>query len=202
MNALAQIWIGTRGDRPRMAGLSAGDVEPAALILAIAGRADREAFTQLFNHFAPRVKGYLMRLGASAVAAEELAQETLLMVWRKAGQYDPSRAGASTWIFTIARNLRIDALRRDRPAPPAEDPADKRVEPLADTLVLAVERDGRVRKALQTLSREQAQIVELSFFSEEPHSVIAERLKLPLGTVKSRLRLAMARLRTLLEDMQ
>ena len=202
MNALAQIWIGTRGDGPRMGGVSTGDFEPTALILAIAGRGDREAFTQLFNHFAPRVKGYLMRLGASAVAAEELAQETLLMVWRKAAQFDPSRAGASTWIFTIARNLRIDALRRDRPAPPTEDPADEQVEPLADALVLAVERDGRVRKALQTLSREQAQIVELSFFSEEPHSAIAERLKLPLGTVKSRLRLAMARLRTLLEDMQ
>ncbi len=209
MNALAQVWIGTRGDGPWMAGVSsirstrdAVDIEPAALILAIAGHADREAFTQLFNHFAPRVKGYLMRLGASAVAAEELAQETLLMVWRKAAQFDPSRAGASTWIFTIARNLRIDALRRDRPAPPADDPAGEQIEPQADALVLAVERDGRVRKALQALSREQAQIVELSFFSEEPHSAIAERLKLPLGTVKSRLRLAMARLRTLLEDMQ
>ena len=167
------------------------DFEPAGLILAIAARADREAFTLLFNHFAPRVKGYLMRLGASAVAAEELAQETLLMVWRKAAQFDPARAGASTWIFTIARNLRIDALRRDRPAPPSEDPSDE-----------AAERDQRVRGALKALSREQAQIVELSFFSEETHAAIAQRLGLPLGTVKSRLRLAIARMRALLEDMQ
>ena len=220
MNALAHVWIETPGDwrravvqgfgQPgRATDMSAAgqaranqDFEPAGLILAIAARADREAFTLLFNHFAPRVKGYLMRLGASAVAAEELAQETLLMVWRKAAQFDPARAGASTWIFTIARNLRIDALRRDRPARAAEDPSDATSEPQADGLILAAERDQRVRGALKALSREQAQIVELSFFSEETHAAIAQRLGLPLGTVKSRLRLAMGRMRALLEDMQ
>ncbi len=220
MNALAQVWIGSTGDwsreaprRPvRRAGKAvvsamgdtrpAADPVPAGLILAIAARADREAFTELFNHFAPRVKGYLMRLGANAVAAEELAQETMLTVWRKAALFDPSRAGASTWIFTIARNLRIDAIRRERPAPPQDDPTDAAPEPQADLLLVTAERDLRVRDAMSALSREQAQIVELSFFSEHPHSEIAERLGLPLGTVKSRLRLAMARLRALLEDLQ
>ena len=220
MNAVAHIWTDAGSSRrdSTVAGwalkareamvsqarssTSADVFEPARLILAIAAEADREAFTGLFNHFAPRVKSYLTRMGASAAAAEELAQETMLTVWRKAAQFDPARAGASTWIFTIARNLRIDALRRDRPAPAEEDPTDSEPEPAADVLVFAAERDDRVRGALRTLSREQAEVIELSFFSEAPHSEIAERLGLPLGTVKSRLRLAMGRLRSLLEDVR
>jgi RNA polymerase sigma-70 factor (ECF subfamily) len=174
--------------------------DPNDLIVRIAARADRAAFAELFQHFAPRVKGYAMRLGAAGPAAEELAQETLLAVWRKAAQFDPAKASAATWIFTIARNLRIDAIRRERPLPlEAEEPA---AEPLADALIAAAERDGRVREALRSLSPEQIEVIELSFFSEAPHSVIAERLGLPLGTVKSRLRLAMARLRALLEDVR
>jgi RNA polymerase sigma-70 factor (ECF subfamily) len=178
------------------------DFDPARLIRAIASQGDRTAFTDLFSHFAPRVKSYLLRLGASSAAAEELTQEAMLAVWRKAAQFDPSRAGVSTWIFTIARNLRIDAIRRERPAPTQEDPTDSQPEPQADAGVLAAERETRVREALRTLPAEQVQIVELSFFSDEPHSVIAERLNLPLGTVKSRLRLAMGRLRAGLEDLR
>jgi RNA polymerase sigma-70 factor (ECF subfamily) len=143
----------------------------------------------------------MLRLGASNASAEELAQETLLAVWRKAALFDPARAGASTWIFTIARNLRIDAIRRERPVP-ADDPSDAAPEAGADAGVMAAEREQRVREAMKALPPEQAQIVELSFFSEEPHSAIAERLGLPLGTVKSRLRLAMGRLRALLEDVR
>lgn len=219
MNALAHVWTdadpgfwrhgrsrpwprAVRGiGTPPVAQPSPEADEAARQILAIAVSADRAAFAALFERFAPRVKSYLMRLGASAGAAEELAQETLLAVWRKAAQFDPARAGASTWIFTIARNLRIDALRRERPPPAGDDPTDRPGEPAADALVLAAERDERVRGALSRLPSEQAEIVRLSFFSEEPHSAIAERLGLPLGTVKSRLRLAMGRLRALLEDL-
>lgn len=213
MDALAQVWIEQRRPLRRLpsarrgSALRAGEdgtrlsaADAAGLILAIAARADRQAFAALFSHFAPRVKAYLMRQGASSVAAEELAQETLLAAWRKAALFDPSRAGASTWIFTIARNLRIDALRRDRPVPAADDPTDTPDQPPADAVVLAAERDDRVRRALKALSREQAEVIELSFFSDAPHAAIAERLGLPLGTVKSRLRLALARLRALLED--
>ena len=171
-----------------------------ALIARIATDADRSAFVELFHHFAPRVKSYGRRLGASDTAAEELAQETLLAVWRKAGQFDPARASASTWIFTIARNLRIDALRRERPAPPADDDADP--SPPADVLISGSQQDGRVRQALGSLPPEQLEVIRLSFFSDAPHSAIAESLGLPLGTVKSRLRLAMTRLRALLEDLR
>ena len=170
------------------------------LIGRIAAAADREAFAELFRHFAPRVKSYALRLGAPPAAAEELAQETLLSVWRKADRFDPARASASTWIFTIARNLRIDALRRERPLPAPEDDADP--SPLADALLSGVQDDRRVRQALGALPPEQLQVIELSFFSDAPHSAIAESLGLPLGTVKSRLRLAMGRLRALLEDLR
>ncbi|MGA0604173.1 sigma-70 family RNA polymerase sigma factor [Caulobacter sp. KR2-114] len=172
----------------------------SGLIVAVAANADRDAFAILFDHFAPRVKSYMLRLGAAPEAAEELAQETMLTVWRKAGAFDPTRAAASTWIFTIARNRRIDALRRIRPDLPA-DPAEAPDMPAAPDAVLAAGQDeARVRAALATLSAEQAEVVRLSFFSDRPHAEIAEALGLPLGTVKSRLRLAMGRLRAILGE--
>ena len=174
----------------------------AEMIGRIAANADRDAFAALFGHFAPRVKSYMLRLGAEPPLAEELAQETLLTVWRKAGAFDRAKAAPSTWIFTIARNLRIDAARRARRVEPAEDPSDAPdAEPAPDAALAATQSEGRVRLALDKLPPEQAEVVRLSFFSDKPHSEIAEELKLPLGTVKSRLRLAMGRLRELLGDL-
>ncbi len=166
-------------------------------IVAIARGADRSAFAALFIHFAPRIKTYLTRLGANPAVAEDLAQETLLTVWRKAAQFDPAKAEASTWVFTIARNLRIDALRRER-FPVADDddlaqlpdPSDS-----AETILDIAARGRRLREALADLPPEQAEIVRLSFFQDKPHSAIESELGIPLGTVKSRLRLAMKRLR-------
>jgi RNA polymerase sigma-70 factor (ECF subfamily) len=176
--------------------------EPAALILAVAARADRDAFALLFEHFAPRVKSYMLRLGAPPEAAEELAQECLVTVWRKAGLFDPARAGASTWIFAIARNLRIDAVRRQRRPKFEDDPTDEpSPEPAADTVAFAAERDVRLRDAMAELPADQAEVVRQSFFQDKPHSEIARDLSLPLGTVKSRLRLALARLRGLVGDL-
>jgi len=177
--------------------------DPSAWILAIAASQSRESFSLLFARFAPRVKSYLMKLGARPDQAEELAQEALLAVWRKAAYFDPARASASTWIFTIARNLRIDALRRERHPEDLDNEPElmPAAEAAADDLVAAGEREARVRRALEGLSAEQAEVVRLSFFQEAPHSEISERLGLPLGTVKSRLRLAMARLRGQLEDL-
>ena len=158
---------------------------------------DRAAFALLFAHFAPRLKAYLMRLGTPAQAAEDLAQEAMLMLWRKAALFDPAKASAATWIFTIARNLRIDAIRKERR--PGFDPADPGLTPEAepdaeDELSLA-QSEAAVRVALKDLPAEQMHIVELSFFADKPHSQIAAELSIPLGTVKSRLRLAMARLK-------
>lgn len=166
-----------------------------ALLGRVAAQQDRAAFAALFSHFAPRVKAYLLRLGAPSGVAEELAQEALLMVWRKAHLFDPAKASAATWLFTIARNLRIDAVRREKR--PELDPEDFMPEPDADAdagLMLA-ESEGRLRLALKELPADQVQVVELSFFADKPHSQIAQELGIPLGTVKSRLRLAMGRLK-------
>jgi RNA polymerase sigma-70 factor (ECF subfamily) len=175
----------------------------ADLIERVAAAADREAFASLFTHFAPRLKSYLLGLGARPAAAEELVQDTLLTVWRKAASFDRARAGAATWIFTIARNLRIDAVRRERTA--LAYTIDLTEEPDApetpDEELSISEREGRVREAMKGLSDDQATVVKLAFFQEKPHSEIAEVLGIPLGTVKSRVRLAMSRLRERLEDL-
>ena len=177
--------------------------DTSALIAAVAARRDRAAFAALFRQFAPRVKTFMLRGGANAAQAEELAQETLLTVWRKADRFDASRATGAAWIFTIARNLRVDRLRREW----RDTPGDGEVPEVADETVAAdvalsgTERDARVRAAMRQLSAEQTKVVELSFFQEMPHAEIARALGLPLGTVKSRIRLAMSRLRDLLEDL-
>jgi len=179
------------------------DGDPSAWIVAIATDRSREGFALLFARFAPRVKSYLLKLGAKPELAEELAQETLLTVWRKATYFDPSRASASTWVFTIARNLRIDALRRERHPDDLIDEPDlmpaEEVRP--DEALSANEREARLRTALKTLPEEQAEVVRLSFFHDKAHAEISADLGLPLGTVKSRLRLAMVRLRAQLEDL-
>ena len=177
--------------------------ELARLIEAIASRRDREAFGALFDHFAPRIKNFLMRGGTPAAIAEDLAQEALLTVWRKASQFDRDRAGASAWVFAIARNLRIDKARREQRARLFEFDMTEDADPpqTPDSAVIAGERDARVRKALEVLSGDQIDVVRLSFFEGKAHADIADELKLPLGTVKSRLRLAMKRLRELLVDL-
>lgn len=173
------------------------------LVVAIAERADREAFARLFAHFAPRVKGFLMRRGTNAGLAEEIAQETMLSVWRKAAHFSPERGTASTWIFTIARNLAVDHSRRDGGAIAAEpDPNDETsTNETGETAMLSAEREERLRLALATLSPEQNTILQLAFFQDRPHSEVAAELGIPLGTVKSRIRLAIARLRALLDDL-
>jgi RNA polymerase sigma-70 factor, ECF subfamily len=173
---------------------------PEQLIRAIATHGDRTAFTALFLRFAPRVKAYLIQLGLDPGSAEELAQEALLLVWRKAAQYDPERASASAWIFTIARNLRIDVARRTRLAMPVLDPVDEPPQsPPADAILAEEDRGIRLRAALASLPAEQAEVIRLSYFDDRPHADIERVLGIPLGTVKSRLRLAMLRLRALLE---
>jgi len=158
---------------------------------------DKASFATLFRHFAPRVKSYMLRLGSDDSQAEELAQETMAMVWRKAGQYDPARAAASTWIFTIARNLRIDAFRRaNRPELDPEDPAlVPDAPPQGDAVVERKQNAERVRAALAALPDEQRQVLHMSFFDDKTHSEIAAALDLPLGTVKSRIRLAFGRVK-------
>jgi RNA polymerase sigma-70 factor (ECF subfamily) len=173
----------------------------AALIVAVAEQRDRTAFAALFAHFAPRLRTYMQRVGLGAAQSEDLAQEVMLAVWHKAAQYDPTRTAAGAWIFTIARNLRTDVLRRSRLALPAPDPSDDaRHVPPTDALVAAEQRARRVRAAVGTLPQDQLDLMRLAFFEERSHTEIEAILGIPLGTVKSRLRRALARLRDALKD--
>jgi RNA polymerase sigma-70 factor (ECF subfamily) len=179
-------------------------IDPNALIAAVARSADREAFAVLFDHFAPRVKGLLMRGGAPAELAEEVAQETLLAVWRKAALFDPAKASASTWIATIARNLRIDIARRETRSRLSQvyEILDEEAPEQPDAVLSGAERDARVRAAMTQLSPDQYRVVELAFLEGFSHQDVAHRLAIPLGTVKSRLRLALSHLRAGLEDLR
>jgi RNA polymerase sigma-70 factor, ECF subfamily len=176
------------------------------LISAIATQQDRAAFAELFEYFAPRIKAFILRSGASEGTAEELAQETMLAVWRKAALFDPASSGAAAWIFTIARNLRIDMHRREQRGGLAET-SDVELEfqvndaPQPDAQLAAGQSEELVRAAFSQLSADQMRVVELSFFEEKAHAEIAQMLDIPLGTVKSRLRLAMSRLRNLLSEL-
>lgn len=171
----------------------------SALLFDVGQRREVETFEVVFRHFAPRVKAYMARTG-SPTAAEELMQETMVAVWNKAALYDPSKGAASTWIFSIARNQRIDAYRREKR--PEFDPDDPALQPGAETPADAkIEGDESarlVRSALGALPPDQAEVMRLAFYEDNSQSEIAAALQLPLGTVKSRMRLAFAKLRTAL----
>lgn len=169
------------------------------LIVAIARNQDQTAFARLFEHFAPRIKALMMQLGASPARAEELAQDTMLAVWSKARLFDPEGASASGWIYRISKNLHVDALRRDRRLAALPADAEPLDAPQPDAILSARDAEGRVRAAIAALNPEQLRVVTLSFFEDKPHAEIARELNIPLGTVKSRVRLAMQRLRDLLD---
>ena len=162
-----------------------------------AERQDRAAFATLFRHFAPRLKAFMRRLGSADDQAEELVQETMLMVWRRAESFDPARAGVQTWLYQIARNKRIDSFRRTgRPDVDANDPAFvPDPEPSAADLMEAAQSAEQLRGALEALPREQADILHMAYFEHRSQSEIGVALGLPLGTVKSRTRLALELLR-------
>jgi len=177
--------------------------EHGRLIQAVATRRDREAFAHLFEYFAPRLKAYMMRTGASAGAAEDFAQDAMLTVWRKADLFDPRRASAATWIFTIARNRRLDVLRKEARAlalPELDLIPDAPDQP--DALLSETEEAERLTAAMRQLSPDHIEVLRLAFFQGDPHSEIARRLNLPLGTVKSRIRKAMIKLRVALEPLR
>lgn len=195
---------------PALEGVMASNPSPprdedwAGVLRSIAQTRDRLAFAGLFEHFAPWVKSYMRRLGADDGRAEDLTQEVMLTVWRRAGLYDERQAAVSTWIFTIARNKRIDLIRRERrPEIDLDDPTlAGEPEPEAEQLISHAQSARRLREAIDDLPSEQAAVLRESFSEDKAHSVIAEELGLPLGTVKSRVRLALTKLRQALQEME
>ncbi len=192
------------GKTPATAGtLSEGERDRFAdLMEAVAIHKDKAAYGELFAYYGPRVKAYLMRLGADNALAEELAQDVMVTVWRKADLFDRTQASVSTWLFRMARNKRIDAIRRT--TKPELDPNDPLLlpsaPPAADQLITGAERDQLVRAAIVDLPEEQRQLLHQAFYDGLSHREIAEQTGTPLGTVKSRLRLAFLKLRSKLDS--
>jgi RNA polymerase sigma-70 factor, ECF subfamily len=179
--------------------LTSRDDRLSALIAAIGEARDHSAFTELFQELAPQVKRLLLRRGASWALAEDLTQETMLSVWRNAGAFDRRRASVSTWVCTIARNKQLDLLRGVRRRgeaawePPAQESA---APPDGEEIVHSKQSAEILHRAIGTLPRGQERVVKQAFGEAKTHREIATELALPLGTVKSRLRLALAHLRT------
>lgn len=189
----------------KAAGETLGEAERthfADLLVAVAERQDRQAYAELFGYYAPRVKSYLMRLGADNAQAEEIAQDVMVTVWRKAQLFDREQASVSTWIFRVARNRRIDLFRRAKR--PDLDPEETMILPSGveapDARIEAMETEARVRAAMKDLPEEQLSLLRLAFYDGLSHREIADRLNVPLGTVKSRIRLAFVKMKARLGD--
>ena len=190
--------MGTGSDNDNTKGMSNWDV----MLVRVGRDRDKAAFAALFEYFAPRIKSFLLRLGTDMSLCEEIAQEAMIMVWRRAETYNPSQSGASTWIFTIARNKRIDRLRREnRPLPDLADPAFA-PEPVetGEKTIFRQQEEEKIRHALKNLPDEQAKMIFSAYYEEKSHREIADESGVPLGTVKSRIRLALNRLRAHLDE--
>jgi len=166
-----------------------------AEITAIRDQQDQQAFAALFRHFAPRVKGFLMKSGARPDVAEEVAQDVMATLWRKAALFDPARASVSTWIFTIARNRQIDRIRKERRPEPKDLTWGPEAEPDQEDVLGLAQDTERLGAALAALPEKQRRLIEKAYFGDLSHSEIAAETGLPLGTIKSRIRLALDRLR-------
>lgn len=198
----------TKGMKPPVS-VIAGDTDAESAAPSLAARhadmlvrvgrdQDREAFVGLFHFFAPRIKSYLLKNGADEATAEEAVQNTFVTVWEKAASYNPKKAAASTWIFTIARNKRIDALRRQKFVMPLEDDAldtlGSTPHPASDDYADSATIE-QLHTAIDSLPKDQADLLHMAFFEDKSHQAISDATDIPLGTVKSRLRLAMDKLR-------
>jgi RNA polymerase sigma-70 factor (ECF subfamily) len=179
------------GDQQPMDDLS----ELSRDLIAVRDSRDRAAFGRLFDHFAPRLKAMMLRGGLRDGTAEDVVQDVMLAVWHKAGQFDPHRADAAGWIYGIARNRRIDMARRRPLAQPDEMPEIESVEPDAAQIIALQQEARHLADALARLAPEQAEALRAAYFDDIPHSRISEMTGLPLGTIKSRIRLGLERLR-------
>ncbi|WP_409201423.1 sigma-70 family RNA polymerase sigma factor [Leisingera sp. M658] len=171
-------------------------------LLAVRDQRDREAFGEMFDHLAPRLKGFVMRTGASSALAEEIVQDVMLTIWRKASQFDPHKAQASAWIYQIARNRHIDIVRKEHRPVPDELSADPGLEPDASQILGLEQEAEQLKLAIQQLQPDQKEMIEKAYIGELTHQEISSQTGLPLGTVKSRIRLGLGRLRKELKGLR
>jgi RNA polymerase sigma-70 factor (ECF subfamily) len=161
----------------------------------ISAERDRASFAAIFDHFGPRIKAFLIKSGSSVSMAEECTQDVMITLWRKAEMFDPSRASVATWIFTIARNRRIDLLRKERRPEPEELTWGPEADPEPEELLGLQQESMQLVAALATLPDKQRELIQKAYFGDLTHAEIASETGLPLGTIKSRIRLALERLR-------
>lgn len=177
--------------------------QPTQWLIAVRDHRDRSAFAKLFDYFAPRLTAMMLRSGMSRAIADDVVQDVLLTAWSKAAQFDPARAQASTWIYRIARNRQIDILRRERrPVPDALDTGEEQTEEDAHQALALDQESDQLRRALSALSPEQREVIEQAYLGDLTHTEIKRRTGLPLGTIKSRIRLGLERLRHELKEIR
>ncbi|SFR36763.1 RNA polymerase sigma-70 factor, ECF subfamily [Litoreibacter janthinus] len=184
-----------RGREKEVSAKEQEDLRMVECVLLIRDAQDKAAFAELFRHFAPRVKAFLIKSGSDASLAEECAQDVMATLWRKSHLFDPTRASVSTWVFTIARNRRIDMLRKQRRPEPDELTWGPESEPDAAEVLEFQQESTRLVQALSELPEKQRVLIQKAYFGDLSHSEIADQTGLPLGTIKSRIRLALEKLR-------
>ena len=163
------------------------------LIFKIANEQNKSAFNDIFDYFAPRVIGYLVGSGSQKEIAEEIAQEVLSMVWQKAGQFDYKKGNVNTWVFTIARNKRIDRIRKN------ENPSYNTVD-LIDALyskndIQNNDFEEEIKVLQNKLNKSEKKLIKMNFFEGKSHKIISKDLEIPLGTIKSRIRKILIKIR-------
>ena len=173
----------------------------ARYMYEVAYQQDKQAFGEIFKYFAPRLKSYFIKAGAIESQAEEIIQEVMIAIWTKASSYDRKKSSVSTWIYTIARNKRIDKIRKEKRHYMQE--SDEGLEmPIPSTQeqdIFSVQLTKKIENCLQSLPIEQAELLKLSYFYEKTRTDISKELKIPLGTVKSRIRLALNKMKNMAE---
>lgn len=180
------------------------------LLTQVGIKRDRVAFERLFNHFAPLIKGFHYSRSSQALspeAADELVQEVMFRVWRKAPSFDPGKASANTWVYTIMRNARIDLLRRNsRHVTDCDIDVDDIWDESTDNhplaLVQKMRNEREIAEGLWNLPAEQSHVLQKAYMEGKSHSEISQELGLPLGTVKSRVRLALKKLQSALKRVE
>ena len=167
----------------------------------IAENQSKDAFKTIFKYFAPRLKSYLIKLGAIDSQAEEVIQEVMIAVWTKSASYDKTKSSVGTWIYTIARNKRIDKIRKEKRhyLSESDEGLEIPVESTQEKEIFSSEISVKLKNYIDNLPKEQGRLLKLSYFYDKTHADISEELNIPLGTVKSRIRLALTKMRHLVE---
>ena len=169
------------------------------LMVKITVNRDEIAFSNLFDFLAPKIKAYYLQNGLISENAEELTQEVMSIIWSKSDKFNPSKSALTTWVYTIARNKKIDFLRKNSKIKYNDDDIREFLYEKNETDTIEEnEIEDQVSKINSQLDINQKKIIKMNFFENKSHKKIAEELEIPLGTVKSRIRHILIKMQRLL----